>query len=171
MVETTPMACSHGLARMAVYGEKASTTMKFMPTTLSPVYTGNMIIPFGIVVFPSNPIYGASCWSKSSSLSPRPLNKSGYIISAPLPWSTITLLTSNPATHKVTTKASSCGWIIPNLYSLENPMIGCSETLDFLHGTSSSDSAIYGDTNITPLTGWGSILGVAKITFIVPKDD
>lgn len=50
-------------------------------------------------------------------------------------------------------------------------MIGYSETLDFLHGAFSIDSSICGDTNITLLTGRGALLGVAKITFIVPKDD
>ena len=168
--EIAPMACSHGLARMAVYGEKASTTMKLTLTTLSLVCTGNRIIPFGIVVFPLNPINRASYRSTSSSLSPRPLNKLGYIISAPLPWSTITLLTLNLTIRKVTTRASSCGWIVPNLSFSENPMIGCSEILAFLHGASYSNSAICGDTNITPLTGWDSLLRVAKMTFIVPRD-
>ena len=105
-----PMACSHGLDKMAVYGKKASIIIKFTLTTLSPVCTSNQIIPFRIVVFPSNPINETSYWSKYSSLSPRPLNKSGYVIYAPLPWLTVTLLTSNPAICKVTIKASSCGY-------------------------------------------------------------
>ena len=50
-------------------------------------------------------------------------------------------------------------------------MIGCSETLDLLHGATSSNPTIHGDATITSLTRWDSLLGVMKITFIIPKDD
>ena len=53
--EIAPVACSHGLTRMVVYGEKALTTMKFTLTTFSPICTRNQIIPFVTVTFQSNP--------------------------------------------------------------------------------------------------------------------
>ena len=83
--DTAPITCSHGLTRMVVYRDKASTTIKSSLTILSHVYTGSWIIPFEIVVFPLNPIRGTSYLLRSSDLSPGPLNRSVYMISAPLP--------------------------------------------------------------------------------------
>lgn len=39
--DTAPITCSHGLARMVVYRDKASTTIKSSLTILSHVYTGS----------------------------------------------------------------------------------------------------------------------------------
>ena len=50
-------------------------------------------------------------------------------------------------------------------------MIGCYENLDLLYVISFADFSTCGDINITPLVGLGGSLGVAKITFIAPKDD
>ena len=50
-------------------------------------------------------------------------------------------------------------------------MTSCYENLDFLYGISFADSSTFGDINITLLAGLGGSLGVAKITFIAPKDD
>ena len=83
--DTAPIACSHGLTRMVIYKEKASTTIKSTLTILSHVCIGSRIIPFGIVAFPSNSIRGTSYLLKSSDLSLGPLNRLGYMISASLP--------------------------------------------------------------------------------------
>ena len=51
--------CSHGRARIAIYGEYASTTMKSMKTSSLSTWTDSLILPFGITIFLSNPISGA----------------------------------------------------------------------------------------------------------------
>ena len=44
---------NQGLAKIAVWGEYVSTTIKSTSTTSEPVCTGNLTWPFGITIFPS----------------------------------------------------------------------------------------------------------------------
>ena len=114
-----PKEYSHGLPIMAVYGEKASTTIKSTSTTSNPVYTGSLIWPLGTTILPSKLTRGELYVDKSSGFKPSPLKRSGYIISVALPWSIMTLLTSYPPILRVTTRASSCGCMVPYLSTSE----------------------------------------------------
>ena len=60
--------------------------MKSTSTTLFLVYTGNLITPLGVTIFPSNPAMGTSYLLRSSGFRPSPLYKSGYMILAPFPY-------------------------------------------------------------------------------------
>ena len=145
--------------------------MKSTFTTFLLVWTSSLIIPLGIIVFPSNPTKGTSYLLRSSNLSPKPLNKSGYMIATSLPWSIVTLLTSNPTIRKVIASASLCGWMIPSLLASKNPRIGWSYILSFLSGPSSSSPTDCEDIVTTSLTELESFLEAAKMTFIVPRED
>ena len=57
--DTTLRACSHGQARAVVYGEYASTIVKSTNTSFFSTWTSSLILPFGITIFPSNPMSGA----------------------------------------------------------------------------------------------------------------
>ena len=107
-----------------MYGENTSTTIKLTWTTTSPTCTGSLIIPQGTTILSSKPISGESHMSRSSGFKFSPQYISGYIISALLPWSTSTLLTSQPPILIVTTRASSCGWRVPYLSSSKNLRLG-----------------------------------------------
>ena len=107
--ETAPIAWIHGLPRITIYGENEVTTIKVTITSLPSIFTGSEICPSEITIRPSNPTKGVSYLERSSILHPSPLNKSGYITSAPLPWSINTLFAIKPFIWAVTTKALSCG--------------------------------------------------------------
>ena len=83
-------------------------------TSLPSIFTGSEICPSGITIRPSNPIRGISYLERSSFFKPSPLNRSRYITLATLPWSINTLFTMKSFIRAVTTKASSCGWIVPS---------------------------------------------------------
>ena len=76
-------------------------------------------LALGTTILPSKLTKGELYVDKSSGFKPRPLKRSGYIISAALPWSIMTLLTSYPPIQRVTTRASSCGCMVPCLSTSE----------------------------------------------------
>ena len=143
--------------------------MKLTCTSSSLAYTGNFIILWGITNLPSKPTNGESYFSKSSGLRFNPLYKSGYIISAPFPWSTRTLLTSYPPIRIVTTKASSCGYNALSLSSSEKPKVSIATILSFLQAWLLFSKSGPETTDVTPEKVPASPLGLAKMTLIVPK--
>lgn len=143
--------------------------MKSTSTTLLPICIGNLIIPMGVTVFSSNPIKEISYLLRSLGFYPRPLYRSGYMISVPFPWSTITLFTSNLPIWSVTPRALSWGWKVPTLFALEKPRIGSSLLLLHLDFLCSSLAVSCGEMAITPDEVPTSLLGAAKITLMVPK--
>ena len=70
-----------------------------------------------MTTFPSKLTKGELQAVKSSGLKFSLLYKSGYKISAPLPWSTITLFLSYPSIISMTIKASSWGYMVSILSS------------------------------------------------------
>ena len=153
---------------MVVYREKASTTIKSTSTTSVHVCMGNLIYPLGTTILPSKLTKGELQLLKSSDFKPSPLKRSGYIISAALPWSTITLFTSYPPILKVTTRASSCDCMVPYLSTSEKLNTRGTFVL-FLFGTELHSSSEQQDTDIT-LEGQDPVLpGAANMTFMVPR--
>ena len=121
-----------------------------------------------MTAFPSKLTRGESYTVKSSGLKFSSLYRSGYIISTPLPWLTITLFTSYPLILSVTTKASLWGCMVPILSSFEKLSAGWISTIA-LFGSRLLYSADSRVTDIT-LEGQESILpGVAKMTLIIPR--
>ena len=143
--------------------------MKLTCTSSSLAYTGNFIILWGITNLPSKPTNGESYFSKSSGLRFNPLYKSGYIISAPFPWSTRTLLTSYPPIRIVTTKASSCGYNALSLSSSKKPKVSIATILAFLQACLLSSKLGHETTDITPKQVPVLPLGLAKMSLIVPN--
>ena len=142
--------------------------MKSTSTISELAYTGSLIWPIGMKTFPSKLTKGESQAVKSSGFKFSPLYKSGYIISAPLPWSTNTLFTSYPSILRVTTKASSYGYMVPILFLFEKLKVSWISTLA-LFGLKLKSSTYSQATDIT-LEGWELVLlGAAKMTLIVPK--
>ena len=86
--------------------------------------------------------------------------------STQLPWSTITLFTSYPPILRVTTKASSCGWMVPAISSFEKLNADRISTLS-LFGPKLTSSAGSRATDII-LEGHEPILpSAANMTLIV----
>ena len=106
---TALIAWIHGRPRIAVYGENELATMNATITSLPSIFTRREICPLGATTLPSNPTNSVSYFNRSQFFNLSPLNRFGYIISAPLPWSTITLLTKKPLIQAVITNAPSCG--------------------------------------------------------------
>ena len=105
---------------------------------------------------------------KSSGFRFSLLYKSGYIISTPLPWSTDTLFTSYPHILNVTTRASSCGCMVPTLSSFEKLSASRTSTLALLG--SRLKSLAGGRVIDITLEGCKPVLlGATKMTLIVPK--
>ena len=121
-----------------------------------------------MTIFPSKLINGESYAVKSSGFKFNPFYRSGYITSALLPWSTITLLMSYPPILRVTTKASSCGCMVPTLSSSKKLNVSQTSNLAFFGvglASSASDLAI----DIT-LEGRKPVLPrAAKMTLMVLK--
>ena len=121
-----------------------------------------------MTVFPLKLTRGESQAVRSSGFQFSPLYRSGYIISSALPWSISTLLTSYPPILRVTTKASSWGWMVPILFSFENPKIGrisilalFGPKLESLAGSRDMDITLYGDDPVLPRA--------AKMTLIITR--
>ena len=142
--------------------------MKSTSTTSEPPNTSNLIWPLRMKKFPSKLTKGESYAVRTPGFKFKPLYKFGYIISTPWPWSTITLFTLYPHIRKVTTKASSCGWMIPILSSFKKLSASRISTLA-LFGSELESSTSCRAIDIT-LEGWEPILpGAAKMTLIVPN--
>ena len=118
-----------------MYGEKAFTTMKFTLTSFPLVTIESFIYHSGTTTLPLNPTNSIAYLLRSSGFKSYPLYKSGYMISAPLPWSIITIFAKNPLIHKVMTKASSHGCNIP-FRSSSPKVIGSLFTLSLFLGQS-----------------------------------
>ena len=141
--------------------------MKSTSTISKSVCIGNLIWPLGMTVFPSKLTKKESQAVRSSGFKFSPLYRSGYIISTALPWSTSTLLRSYPYILRVTTKASSWGWMVPILFLFENPNISRISILA-LFGPKLESSAGSRDTDITLDREDPVLLRAAKMTLIVP---
>ena len=90
------IAWIHGLPKIVVYGENELTTMNVAVTSLPSMLTRREIWPWGITTLPLKETNRELYLARSWFFNPSPLNRSRYIISAPLPWSIITLFTKNP---------------------------------------------------------------------------
>ena len=117
-----PIAWIFGLPKIVVYGENELTTMNVTTTSLPSMLMGREIWPWGITTLPSKETNGESYLARSWFFNPSPLNRFGYITSAPLPWFTITLFTKNPLIRAAITNASSYGWIFPSKSSSSKSM-------------------------------------------------
>ena len=90
------------------------------------------------------------------------------MISAPLPWSVNTLFTSYHLILRVTTKASSCGYMVPTLSSSTKLNAGRISTLALFN--SELESSVGSQATDITLEGWELVLPrAAKMTLIVPK--
>ena len=80
-----PIVWIHGLPKIAVYGENESTIMNVAITSLPSMLTGREIWPWRITTHLSKETNGELYLARSWFFNPSPLNRSGYITSAPLP--------------------------------------------------------------------------------------
>ena len=105
---------------------------------------------------------------KSLDFKPSPLKRSGYIISAAHPWSTITLFTSYPPILRVTTRVSSCGCMVP-YFSASEKLNTRGTFVLILFDTELGSSSKYWDIDI--ILEWQDpvLLGAANMTFMVPR--
>ena len=69
----------------------------------------------------------------------------------------------------VTTKASSCDWSVPSLFSFEKPKVGMATILAFLQACLLSSKLGHETTDITPKQVPVLPLGLAKMSLIVPN--
>ena len=89
-------------------------------------------------------------------------------MSVALPWSIITFFTSYPPILSLTIRASSWGYMAPNLSSSEKPKIRGMSTLALFDAWQCS--SIGGQNTDSTLEGQDPVLPrAAKIMFIVPK--
>ena len=82
---TTHIAWIYGLAKIAVYGENAFTTIKFTINYFPLVTIRSVICLSSITIFPLNPISGVLYFVRFSAFKRKTFYKSKYIILAPLP--------------------------------------------------------------------------------------
>ena len=123
-----------------------------------------------MTVLPLNPTRGESYLLRSLGFKFSPWYRFGYIISPPFPWSTNTLFTSYPLMQRVTTRASSRGWKVPILSSLEKTKVGCIFVLPLLDSQTCSSRSGLDAMDMILEEGPTSQLRVAKMTLIVPND-
>lgn len=155
---------------MAMYGEKARTMMKFTITSFPSVTLYSLIWPTNITIFPSKPTKGVSYLVRSSSFSPSPLYKLGYMISALLLWLIISLFMTNPQIQRVTTNASSCGYIVPSRSSSSKALFSL-PILAFFSSWLACSNSCYSVMLITPLH-WRIatlVFKVACMTLIISR--
>ena len=131
---------------------------------------GSEIYSSGITIRPSNPTRGRSYLERSSFFKPSPLNRSGYMTSAPLPWSINTFFTIKPFIWALTTKASLCGWIVPSRLSSLKAMSSWVGFNFFSEGYSFGQLST-GTTANTPLLLVTRVtLEIAWMTSITPNE-
>lgn len=85
------------------------------------------------------------------------------MISALLPWSTSTLLTSNPPIRRVTTNASTWGLKVPTLSSSEKPRTSCGSALVLLGPLSYSSSSGCDEIDIILKEDLAYLFGVTRM--------
>ena len=120
--------------------------------------------------FLSNLTNGVSYLVRSSSLKSNPLYKSGYMISALLPWLIITLFKRNTPILRVTTSTSPCGYVVPSRSSSSKAIFSLLG-LSFFPRWSTSSISCWGVMLSISLRWLALILiDTACITSIIPRE-